>query len=116
MPLFDYPELLAIQLIWLAITGFWLLRRNDEIPLLISFFLFYVTGYRYWAVVSGLNGWVNLSQFGIPPVTQPEALNALAYLVMAESCFLIAYQVNQKQRLPVVEPTTLSPFLVWLRP
>jgi len=116
MPLFEYPELAGVQIAWLAISGFWMLRRNDEIPLLISFLLFYVTGYRYWAVTSGLNGWVNLSQFGIVALTEAEALQALGYLVLAQSCFLIAYFWNQKQRMPVVKPTKLSPFLVWLRP
>ncbi|MEM9446953.1 MAG: hypothetical protein AAGA75_00285 [Cyanobacteria bacterium P01_E01_bin.6] len=116
MPLLNYPELIGIQLGWLAIGCFWLLRRNDEIPLLVSFFLLYVTGYRYWVVSIGLNNWVNLSQFGIPRVTTSESLEALAYLVLAQSCFLIAYLWNQKRRMPIVESMTLSPFLVWLRP
>lgn len=116
MPLFEYPELVTAQIIWLVIAGLWMLRRNDEIPLLISFLLFYVTGYRYWAVTSGLNGWVNLSQFGISYITQPEALDALWYLVLAQSCFLGAYLWNQRQKIPVVKPIEMSPFLVWLRP
>ena len=116
MPLFDYPELVIVQLTWLGITGFWMLRRNDEIPLLVSFLLFYVTGYRYWAIATGLNDWVNLSQFGISGIDRLEALDALSLLVLAQSCFLAAYLWNQRRRLPVVEPMQLSPFLTWLRP
>lgn len=116
MPLFEYPELASAQIIWLIVTGFWLLRRNDEIPLLISFLLFYVTGYRYWAVTSGLNDWVNLSQFGISYFTTSEALDALSYLVMGQSCFLGAYLWNQRRKIPVVESIEIGSFLIWLRP
>lgn len=116
MPLFEYPELATVQICWLLVSGFWILRRNDEIPLLISFLLFYVTGYRYWAVTSGLNDWVNLSQFGVSYFTQPEALTALGYLVLGQSFFLCTYLWNQRRKMPVVKPTALSPFLAWLRP
>ena len=116
MPLFEYPELVCAQISWLAIASLWMLRRNDEIPLLTSFLLFYVTGYRYWAVTSGLNDWVNLSQFGIEFITQLEAVEALGYLVLAQSCFLIAYMTYQRQKIPVVKPIALSPFMLWLRP
>lgn len=116
MTLFEYPELVAVQITWLVVSGLWMLRRNDEIPLLISFLLFYVTGYRYWAVTSGLNSWVNLSQFGILSVTEPEAIQALSCLVLAQSCLLAAYLWNQNRKIPVVQSTALSPFLTWLRP
>ena len=120
MPLFEYPELAFAQISWLILSGLWMLRRNDEIPLLISFLLFYVTGYRYWAVTNGLNDWVNLSQFGIASITPLEALEALNYIVLAQSCFLLAYFCVQNQKISVAQPTPLSPllnpFLLWLRP
>lgn len=93
-----------------------MLRRNDEIPLLVSFLLLYVTGYRYWVVTHGLNKWVNLSQFGIEYITQNEALSALGYIVLAQSCFLTTYLCCQRLKIPVTQPTGLSPFLLWLRP
>lgn len=116
MPLFEYPELVSVQITFIIISSFWMLRRNDEIPLLVSFLLFYVTGYRYWAVLSGLNDWVNLSSFGIASLTQPEALSALSYIVLAQIFFLSAYFYNQNCRIPVSVPMKLSPFMVWLRP
>lgn len=116
MPLFEYPELACVQIAWLATSGVWMLRRNDEIPLLVSFLLFYITGYRYWAVTNGLNNWVNLSQFGIESITPPDALEALSYIVLAQSCFLATYLYCQRQKIPVVQLTELSPFLIWLRP
>lgn len=93
-----------------------MLRRNDEIPLLVSFLLLYVTGYRYWVVTHGLNDWVNLSQFGIEYITKNEALSALGYIVLAQSCFLTTYLYFQRLKIPVTQPTGLSPFLLWLRP
>ncbi|MEL7350316.1 MAG: hypothetical protein AAFN38_02670 [Cyanobacteria bacterium J06560_5] len=116
MTLFEYPEFACIQIGWLVLSGYWMLRRNDEIPLLISFLLFYVSGYRYWAVTSGLNGWVRLSSFGIESLTQAEALQALGYIVLAQSCFLFTYLWNQRQKIPIVTAPELSPFLMWLRP
>jgi len=116
MTLFEYPELVCVQIFWLMTAGFWLLQRNDEIPLLVSFLLFYVTGYRYWVVTTGLNSWVNLSQFGIAHITEVEALQALSYIVLAQTCFLATYLWNQRQTIPIVTLTTLSPFLKWLRP
>lgn len=116
MLLFEYPELISAQIAWLIVSGYWMLRRNDEIPLLISFLLLYVTGYRYWAVTHGLNTWVNLSQFGIEYITQSEAVVALAYIVLGQSCFLAAYFCCQRLKIPITQPTGLSPFLLWLRP
>jgi oligosaccharide repeat unit polymerase len=116
MPLFEYPELVCVQISWMAIASRWMLRRNDEIPLLISSLLFYVTGYRYWAVTSGLNDWVNLSQFGIGFITQSEVIEALTYLVLGQSCFLAAYIVYQRQKIPIVKPIALGSFMQWLSP
>lgn len=115
---FAYSELITIQLAWLAIASVWMVRRNDEIPLLISFLIFYVTGYRYWAVTSGLNDWVNLSNFGILPITESDALSALGFLVVGQTFFLTAYLLCQKSSFPTVKEANLgiSPFLTWLRP
>ncbi|NET31568.1 MAG: hypothetical protein F6K19_06155 [Cyanothece sp. SIO1E1] len=116
MFLSKYPELACVQIGWLIISGFWMLRRNDEIPLLISFLLFYVTGYRYWAVTQDLGDWVNLSQFGIAPISEAEALNALACLVLAQTCFLGAYLWRQRHTLPIVQGNEFTPAIPNLSP
>lgn len=116
MPLFEYPELAFAQLALLVLSGIWLLRRNDEIPLLISGFMFYVASYRYWAVTSGINNWVNLSHFGFVPVTTDTALRALAYIVFGQICLLATYMLRQKKILPLIVAAGDYPFLQWLRP
>ena len=105
MPLFEYPELALTQLTLLVISIMWLLRRNDEVPLLISSFMFYVASYRYWAVTHGINHWVNLTWLGLTPVTQTAALKALAYIVFGQICLLTTYMLNQKRVLPILYST-----------
>lgn len=116
MPLLGYSELLFIQLAWLAVSVLWMLRRNDEVPLLVSFLLFYVTGYRYWAVTTGLNRWVTLTQFGVSSFTDAEMLSALALLVAAQTCFLGAYLYHQRYVIPVAQSWNLDSLFTWLRP
>jgi hypothetical protein len=116
MHIFEYPELVFTQLALLVISGIWLLRRNDEIPLLISTFLFYVASYRYWVVSSGIGRWVNLGNFGFTPITKEAALIALSCIVLGQICLLVAYMVRQRQVLPITSPQA-DPFLLqWLRP
>lgn len=117
MPLFEYPELAVTQFALLVISVIWLLRRNDEIPLLISSFMFYVASYRYWAVTQGINHWVNLTWLGLTSVTPEAALKALAYIVFGQICLLVTYMWNQRRILPILDSTAgdLS-FYQWLRP
>ncbi|MEQ8384383.1 MAG: O-antigen polymerase [Coleofasciculus sp. A1-SPW-01] len=117
MPLFEYPELAFTQVTLLVVSGIWLMRRNDEVPLLISSFLFYVASYRYWAVTHGINHWVNLTWLGLSSVTREAALEALACIVFGQICLLSTYMWNQKRILPILNSTDVNPnFLQWLRP
>jgi hypothetical protein len=113
MPLFEYPELAITQIALLLISIRWLFKRNDEIPLLISSFLFYVTSYRYWVVNTGLNKWVNIA--GI--ISTEEAQKALGCVVLGEICLLVTYMLCQKQKIPVAVISEGDRFLLkWLRP
>ena len=116
MPLFEYPELVFTQIALLVISGIWLLRRNDEIPLLISSFLFYVASYRYWAVTNGIGHWVNLGSFGFSSITDEVALIALSYIVLGQIFLISTYMVRQRKVLPVVIPIGDRSFLQWLSP
>ncbi len=116
MPLFEYPELVFTQLVLLVISGIWLLRRNDEIPLLISTFLFYVASYRYWVVTNGIGRWVNLGNFGFTPIIKEEALVALSYIALGQICLLATYMLRQQQVLPIAIPQADPLLLRWLRP
>ncbi len=116
MPLFEYPELAFSQILMLLLSALWMLRRNDEIPLLISTFLFYVTSYRYWAVTSGIDEWVNLSSFGFSPITKDAAVIALSYIVFGQICLLVTYMLRQRRILPIIKPIGDPFFFQWLRP
>lgn len=115
MPLFEFIDLAIVQVFWLIFSGIWMLRRNDEIPLLISFLLFYITGYRYWAVTSGLNDWVSLSQFSIQAISSEQALNALSLLILSQSCFLFGYFQTQKRRIFPIDLKDPPYFLIWIK-
>jgi oligosaccharide repeat unit polymerase len=119
MPLFEFPDLLIVQLICLVMSGVWLLKRNDELPLIMSSFLLYCGSYRYWAVTQGIaRGWVQLGNFGFTAITDESALIALAYIVFGEVCVLVTYGWHQRRKLPVLlQP--LEPqrqVLRWIRP
>lgn len=114
MTFFEFPELFITQIILVVIGVFWLLKRNDEIPLLISSFLLYCGSYRYWAVTTGLSrGWVRLSNFGFSPINEQKALIALSFITFGEFCLLGFYILFQRQYLPAwnigATPFPLSP-------
>jgi len=122
MPLFYFPELCLAQILLLALGIRWLLRRNDEIPLLISSFLLYCGSFRYLAVTQGWSqGWVQLQNFGFTAITSEAAEAALGQIVLGEMCLLLGY-IGWQQRIVVTPPplhTENSPeryLLRWLRP
>lgn len=113
MTLFEFPELLITQLVLIATGVMWLLKRNDEIPLLINTFLLYCGSYRFWAVTSGVSsGWVNLGNFGFASINDQNALAALPYIIFGQICFVGAYMQFQRRRLPILDisaiPSPLS--------
>jgi len=123
MPIFYFPELCLAQLLALGWSSHWFLRRNDEIPLLISGFLFYCGAFRYLAVIQGWSrGWVQLQNFGFTAITEPDALQALFPIVLGELCMLSVYAYGQRRSVPVLatrhqtDPTTEGSLLRWLRP
>jgi hypothetical protein len=116
MPLFEYPELVFSQIALIVLSGLWMLRRNDEVPLLISTFLFYIAAYRYWAVTSGVDKWVDIGNFGFEAITKEAALSALSYIVFGEICLLATYMLLQRRVLPVLIPISDRAFNRWLRP
>lgn len=116
MPLFDFPELAFTQIALLIIGGVWMLQRNDEIPLLISTFIFYFSSYRYWVVTNGWSEWVNITNFGFDPVTNESALAALPYIVFGQICLLTTYMLLQKKTIALSVVNGDRTFFRWLRP
>ena len=95
MSLFDFEALAAVQISLVIIGGFWFLRRNDEIPLVICALLAFVSSYRYWIVVSGSSRWVSAGQLGLSQITQAEALEALGLIVLGQCVLIGSYCVFQ---------------------
>ncbi len=116
MPLFEYPELVSTQIALLIVSGIWMLLRNDEIPLLISSFLFYIASYRYWVVTNDLDKWVDLGKFGFVPITKEAALGALSYIVFGQICLLVTYMLRQRRVLLILNIVGDRSFFPWLRP
>ncbi|MEJ1933990.1 hypothetical protein WDZ92_27655, partial [Nostoc sp. NIES-2111] len=117
MPLFEFSYLAYTQIGLIIFSGIWMLRRNDEIPLFINSFLFYISSYRYWAVTSGFGEWVTLGELGgFDPITAPDALVALNYMVFGQICLIGTYIFFQKESLPIIKPIADRQFLAWLHP
>lgn len=117
MLLFEFTELVFTQIGLIIFSGIWMLWRNDEVPLFISSFLFYISGYRYWAVTSGFGKWVTLGNLGgFNSITTEAALVALNYMVFGEICLIVTYMLCQRQSLPVIKPIGDRSFLMWLSP
>lgn len=115
--LFNFPDLALVQIFLIALSIYWALRRNDDIPLLLSAAIFYFSSYRYWAVVNGISPWINPGPlFTIVPITDAAALRCLHYIVFGEVCLLSAYMLCQSQVLRLM-PRAVDPrFLRRLRP
>lgn len=115
----DFLLMAGVQLALILLGIYWMLQRNDEMPLLVAGFMFYVASYRFWAVTTGLGEWVNIAGFGsfsFATITEPVAIGALKYIVLGEAVFLAAYCLRQKTRIPVVAPIADPVLLAWLRP
>lgn len=120
MQLLYFPELFLLQLLLILLSIYWFLRRNDQLPLLITGFLFYCGSYRYFAVTQGwARGWVRLQTFGFNAITEAEAERVLLVMVLGELCLLGSYLYTQRQKIPVLTSDLLPTehrLLSWLRP
>lgn len=104
-----------IQLAWVAAATVWILKRGDEIPLLVATLLAYVFSFRFWALVWGWAGGVDISNFGFQVVTLEEAADVLPIAVLGETMLLGAYMLSQKARVPHGKITAPIELLSWLR-
>src|SRR5437660_9391159 len=97
--MFNFPELAIAQLMLVGASVVWLLKKNDEVPILITGVLFYCSTYRFWAVTSGYDDWVVIWQNNFAPVTEEKALEVLSYMVLGQIVLLATYMFRQKQVL-----------------
>lgn len=106
----------TLQIAWIVGSGVWFWRRRDELPLVISGFLFYVFSFRFWALLNGLTTPVNISPFGFEPMTFDLGAQAQGVALLSETCLLAAYMLTQRRTLAVAAMKVSPGFLRWLRP
>src|SRR5438094_654415 len=103
------------QIAWILLGVLWVVRRHDEIPLLISAVLFYVFDFRLWALFLGWASPANLSNFGFDPLDSGSALEVESIAVLGQSVLLCAYMLAQRRRIDVPHALASPELLNWLK-
>jgi hypothetical protein len=104
------------QIAWILLGVLWVVRKHDEIPLLISALLFYVFTFRLWALLQGWSSPVDISNFGFDPVDFESALDVQAIATLGETVLLSVYMLAQRRRIDVPHRLASPELLSWLRP
>src|SRR5713101_2237004 len=104
------------QIAWIPLGVLWVVRKHDEIPLLISTLLFYVFTFRFWALLQGWASPVDLRNFGFDPIDSNGALDVQAIATLAESVLLSVYMLAQRRRIDVPDKLASPELLDWLKP
>src|SRR6266480_3062475 len=73
------------QIAWVLLGVLWVVRKHDEIPLLISTLLFYVFTFRLWALLQGWTSPVDITNFGFDAVDVESALDVQAIATLGET-------------------------------
>lgn len=93
---FSFYGYILVQLAWVGFAVYWVVRRKDEQPLIVSGFLLYIFSFRFWALLQGWATPSNLSNFGFENPTLEGLLEAHGLATLGESAFLLAYAWTQK--------------------
>src|SRR6266446_6827577 len=102
MSLFTLLSTLSLcQIAWILLGVLWVVRKHDEIPLLISTLLFYVFTFRFWALLQAWASPVDLGNFGFDPIDREGALDVQAIATLAETVLLSVYMLTQRRRIDV---------------
>jgi hypothetical protein len=104
------------QIGWILLGVLWVVRKHDEIPLLISTLLFYVFTFRFWALLQGWTSPVDISNFGFDPVDVESALDVQAIATLGETVLLSVYMLAQRRRIDVPHTLASPDLLGWLKP
>jgi len=103
------------QIAWIVLGVFWVARRHDEIPLLISAVLFYVFTFRFWALLEGWASPVNLTNFGFDQLNSRSGLEVQAIATLGQTVLLSIYMLAQKRRIDIPHPLASPQLLDWLK-
>ena len=112
---FNCQCFLIIQLLWLAGALVWWARRGDVLPLVTSGFLFYVFGFRLWALLMGWARPVMLTPFGLQAVDLESGTYALGLAVLGQTALLGVYMGLQKRSFRTVRIWVAKGQGAWLR-
>ena len=104
------------QIAWIVLGVLWVVRKHDEIPLLISTLLFYVFTFRFWALLLGWTSPADLTNFGFDPIDAKSALDVQAIAILAETVLLFIYMLVQRCRIDVSDKLASAELLSWLKP
>ena len=104
------------QIAWILLGVLWVVRRHDEIPLLISAVLFYVFTFRFWALLEGWASPVNLTNFGFDQLNSRSGLEVQAIATLGQTVLLSIYMLAQKRRIDIPHPLASPQLLDWLKP
>src|SRR6266513_681955 len=104
------------QIAWILLGGLWVVRKHDEVPLLISTLLFYFFTFRFWALLQGWASPVDISNFGFDLIDSNSALDVQAIAILGETVLLSVYMLAQRRRIDVPHRLALPELLAWLKP
>src|SRR2546425_6739464 len=104
------------QIAWILLGGLWVVRKHDEVPLLISTLLFYVFTFRFWALLQGWASPVDISNFGFDLIDSNSALAAQAIAILGETVLLCVYMLAQSRRIVVPRMFALPEVSACLEP
>src|SRR5260370_4171145 len=117
MSSFALPITLSLcQIAWILLGVLWVVRKHDEIPLLISTLFFYVFTFRLWALLQGWAAPVDIGNFGFDPIDVKSALDVQAIAILGETVLLSVYMLAQRRRIDVPLTLASSELLGWLKP
>ena len=116
MSFFAVIMLSLCQIAWIVLGVLWVVRRRDEIPLLISAVLFYVFTFRLWALLMGWASAANLTNFGFDPVDSGSAFEVEAIAILGQTVLLSVYMLAQRRRIDVPKTLASPELLNWLKP
>src|SRR2546429_9788425 len=89
------------QIAWIVLGVLWVVRKHDEIPLLISTLLFYVFTFRFWALILGWTSPADLTNFGFDPIDAKRAFELQAIPILAETVLLFLFILVQRRPVNV---------------
>ncbi len=104
------------QIAWILLGVLWVVRKHDEIPLLISTLLFYVFTFRFWALLQGWVSPVDITNFGFDPIDSKSALDVQTIATLGETVLLSVYMLAQRCRIDVPHTLASPELLSWLKP